>query len=126
MSHLTTLRTKMVEREYLIAALKDLGHACEVGEVKLHSFGRKSTADEIRVTTGHLGYDIYFRRTEKAYDLVARAGTPGLDRARLVADLTRRYAYHASVAKLEAQGFDLVEEEVAEDGRVHLVLRRAV
>ena len=36
----------------------------------------------------------------------------------------QRYAYHATRAKLEAQGFDLVEETQEEGGRIHLRLRR--
>jgi len=40
-------------------------------------------------------------------------------------DLTRRYAYHAARSKLEEQGFSLVEEQVEDGNRVHLVMRRA-
>ena len=41
-----------------------------------------------------------------------------------VREVTRRYAYVATRAELEGQGFTLVDEETAEDGRLHLTLRR--
>ena len=38
--------------------------------------------------------------------------------------LTQRYAYHAAVDKLQEQGFTIAREESAQDGQVHLTLRR--
>ncbi len=36
----------------------------------------------------------------------------------------QRYAYHASRAKLEQQGFNMVEEKVEDTGQIRIVLRR--
>jgi hypothetical protein len=44
----------------------------------------------------------------------------------LVEQLSQRYAYHATKAKLEEQGFTLVTEENQQDGRIHMVVRRIV
>jgi hypothetical protein len=42
---------------------------------------------------------------------------------RIRRDVVQRYIYYATRAKLEEQGFALVEEAEA-DGRIHLKLRR--
>ena len=47
-----------------------------------------------------------------------------MSRAQFLQQVSQRYAYHAARAKLEEQGFTLASEEVREDGRIHLVLRR--
>ena len=52
------------------------------------------------------------------------AGTS--DQNALTARLAQRYGYHAVKAKLDQQGFSLVEEEVQQDKTIHLVLRRTV
>jgi len=125
MSHYTTLRTKMVEREYLTAGLDDMGYTYYLHEVEGLDAERNRGVIEV-TATAKTGQTIQFRRKGGVYELVAAEGIRGINPGKLVADLSRRYAFHASMAKLESQGFNLVDEEVAEDGRIHLVLRRAV
>ena len=125
MSHFTRLRTQMVEKEFIVAALKDLGHAAEVGDLEIRGFEGNRTRVEIRVPTGWLGYDIGFRKVGQTYEMVADwYGVHGISRKKFSQQLAQRYAYHAAKAKLQEQRFDLIEENVEEDGRIHLVLRR--
>jgi hypothetical protein len=127
MSHFTRIKTKLVEREHLLAALDDLGYAYEEGSVQIRGYRGYRQAVEIRVPTKNPGYDIGFTRGDGAYDLVADwYGIRDIQQKQLVADLARRYAYHATKASLEREGFGLVSEETDVDGRVHLVLRRMV
>jgi hypothetical protein len=42
----------------------------------------------------------------------------------MLKQLTPRYAYHATMAKLSEQGFTLASEEREPNGRVRLLLRR--
>ena len=124
MSHFTTVQTQMVEAEYLQAALRDLGYTPEPAGV-VRGFAGGSTNAEFRVPSGSKGYDIGFRKTAGRYELVADWwGIRDVKQEELLRRLTQRYAYHAARAKLEAQGFDLVQEEQQEGGRIHLVLRR--
>lgn len=125
MSHFTKMRTQIVEKEYLMRALEDLGYACEEGDVKIRGFGLQRQRVDIRVKTR--GYDIGFRKSGKSYEIVADWwGVRGINRKEFLQQVTQRYAYHAARAKLEERGFTLSSEDVQEDGRIHLVLRRMV
>jgi hypothetical protein len=125
MSHFTTLKTKMIERDPLEQALTDLGYRYETGSVKIRGYEGIQTDVEIKVPTASRGYDIGFRRNGDGYELVADWwGISGIDQGELVRGLTRRYAYHVTRAKLAEQGFELADEQVESDGRIHLLLRR--
>jgi hypothetical protein len=119
------LRTTLVEKEFLLRALEDLGFRPEVGTVQVRGFGGNRTSAEIRVPTKNPGYDIGFRKAGEAYEMVADWwGIRDLSPQELLERLAQRYAYHATRAKLEEQGFTLVSEETNKDGQIHLVLRR--
>ena len=122
MSHFTSIKTKMVEAEYVTQALADMGYRFEVGGTTIKGFGGREQVD-IKVFTR--GYDIGLRRTPGGFTIVADWwGVRGVDRKQFEQQLTQRYAYHAAVARLEAQGFTLVQEETQAEQRIHLVLRR--
>ena len=77
------------------------------------------------VPTANAGYDIGFVERGGSYELVADWwGIHDTDPKSFVRELTQRYSYRATRATLEDQGFALVDEEVAQDGRLHLTLRR--
>jgi hypothetical protein len=123
MSHFTRIRTQMVEEKYLIQALQDLEYEYEAGDVHIRGFGWQRQKVNIRVKTP--GYDVGFRKVGQVYELVADWwGVRGTNRAKFLQRITQRYAYHAARAKLEAQGFALVSEEVEAGDRIHMVLRR--
>jgi hypothetical protein len=123
MSHFTRVRTRMVERAHLLAALRDLGHEPQEGEVAARGFAGARAAVEVKIAVR--GGDIGFRRGAGGYEVVADWwGIRGVKQKEFIAQLTQRYAYHAARAKLQEQGFTLVTEEKQPDGRIHLVLRR--
>lgn len=127
MSHFTRIRTQMVEKEYITQALQDLGYSCEVGQVEIRGYGGQRTSVEIRMSTSSPGYHIGFRKSGETYELVADWwGIEEIQKDAFVQQLTQRYAYHATRAKLEEQRFSLVTEDVDQEGRLHLVLRRMV
>ncbi len=133
MSHFTRLKTRITDKAALVKALADVGYKLvEVHDTPQHLYGyrgdqRAQTAEVIvrRKYVGRASNDLGFRRTDdgnfeaiiSAYDR-RKHSQAWLDR------LTQRYAYHVARAKLQEQGFDLVSEETARDGRIHLVLRR--
>jgi hypothetical protein len=126
MSHFTRLRTKLVERRFVLAALDDLGLRHEEGDLSVRGLGGATTKAKIRVPTSDPRFDIGFTPSaDGAYEIVADwFGVKDWSQADLVASLTRRYAYHATRESLEKEGFGLVAEEQQPDGRIHLVLRR--
>jgi hypothetical protein len=127
MSHFTTLKTRLVAREHILKALKDIGLNCEVGEMQITGHGGQTTAVEIRVPARGDNWSFGFRKAGDSYELVGDWwGINDLDRAEFVQRLTQRYAYHATKDQLESQDFTVVEEKVEQDETIHLVLRRMV
>lgn len=125
MSHFTKVRTQMVEKQYLLQALKDLRYAYDEGEVQISGWGGRKEPAEVRVRTKSAGYDIGFRKSGNAYEMVADwYGIRGVSKAQLLEQLNQRYAYHATKGKLESQGFTLVSEQSEQDGEIRLLLRR--
>ncbi len=135
MSHYTVIRTRMVDPVALVAALGDLGFVdVEVHDEPQALVGylgdtRAQRAEVIirRTHVGEASNDIGFaRQKDGSFEAIVSA----FDRRSFDNDwlsgLTRRYAYHATKASLEREGFGLVSEEADVDGRVHLVLRRVV
>lgn len=123
MSHFTTIKTKLIERDYLLQALATSGYRYEVGNVKIRGYADQQTTAEIRVKAND-SFDIGFLRKEGSYECVAdwwgiRNTTP----ERFLQQITQRYAYYATLDRLEQQGFTLTEER-QEDDRIHLRLRR--
>jgi hypothetical protein len=108
--------TQMVEREHLTQALKDLGCGWQEGG-RLGFLGPRV---DIKVKDHNLG----FRKAGAAYAMVTVG--EGTKQRQFLQQMTQRYAYYVARAKLEEQGFTLVDEEVQEGERIHLVLRRMV
>ena len=127
MSHFTTIKTKIVEKEYLKQALSELGHNYQEGNVNIRGYQGIQTPVAIKIPTKNTGYDIGFRQSNNAYEIVADWwGIKDIKQDRFLQQVSQRYAYHAAKAKLEEQGFSLVSEEAQEGERIHLVLRRTV
>ncbi len=125
MSHITRIRTRLAEREHLVSALRDLGYDPEVGDVSVRGWALTRSRAEVKIPSPRLGFDIGFVKSGDAYDAVADwSMLRGMAQKNFLQRLSQRYAYHAAKAKLEAQGFALVNEEHREDGEIHMVLRR--
>jgi hypothetical protein len=126
MSHFTTVKTKIIDKKYLKKALTDLGYSYQEGNLQIHGY-QGYTPVEIKIPTQNSGYDIGFRQNNQVYEVVADWwGIKNIDREQFLQAINQRYAYHAARDKLEEQGFSLVTEEVQQEGRIHLVLRRMV
>mgnify|MGYP001568090472 CR=1 FL=1 len=131
MSHFSTIKTAIVSKPHLLAALKDVQAEFSLGEAReslpVRGFGGQTTLAEVVVSTRNQGYDIGFRREGDSYVLVADwYGLRDIKQEELLSRVQQRYAYHVVREQLDQQGFALVEEEVREDRTIHLVLRRAV
>jgi hypothetical protein len=124
MSHISRVRTQMVEKEYLLKALADLGYSYEEGNFHISRGRSEQTNVEIRVRIP-LSYDVGFKKTGEHYEIIADWwGVRSSDKKKMTSVLLQRYAYHATLAKLTDQGFELVNEETSEKGEIRLVLRR--
>ena len=132
MSHFSRIETKIVDQAALVAALADLGYTAEVHEngVPLKGFlgdSREQRAHVVvpRRQVGRLSNDLGFERTA---DGTYRAWISDFDAKkhgpRWLGDLTHRYAYHATMATLPQQSFEVARQERQADGSVRILVRR--
>jgi len=125
MSHFSTIKTKIVVKEYLVKALNDLKFNWEEGNVEVRGYQGIRTKAEIRINTGNTGYDIGFRKKNENYEIVADWwGIKNIKQEEFVQNVTQRYAYNAVKDQLEQQDFSFVEEELRADNTIHLSVRR--
>jgi hypothetical protein len=124
MSHFSRIQTKITDKDFALMAIKDLGFTYEEGEQEVKAFGGQKTPVDIRIKLP-LSYDIGLRKKGENYEIVADwFGVRGINQKDFMQRLMQRYAYHAARAKLEQQGFNMVEEKVEETGQIRIVLRR--
>lgn len=133
MSHFSRLRTRIADRSALLKALNDVGFkTVEVHEEAQHLYGyrgdvRAQTAEVIirRKYIGMASNDIGFKRGDNdVYDAIISDFDKRTYSQAWLGKLTQRYAYHVTRARLEEQGFTLVDEEAKQGEPIHLVLRR--
>ena len=133
MSHYTTLRTHITDRDALVAALADVGY----DEVEVHDTpktlegwqgDRRSERAHVIVRRRHVGSssnDIGFRQgAEGRFEAIVSDYDRHVHDAAWLARVTARHAYHATTSTLAAQGYHMVEEQTEHDGAVRMVLRR--
>lgn len=137
MSHFSKITTRIVNKQYLIDALKRLNYDLEVGQLKCRGYNGNQSDVEILIKLTNNNYNLGFRRSGEFYELIADwYGIKGISSNSLISSLEReitlienkikqKYAYETTIKTLEEQGFDLVEE-VSENGEIHLQLRRLV
>jgi hypothetical protein len=125
MSHISVIRTQMVDKVLLRLVLADLGFKYEEGKFEIEGLKGKKTRVGIKIISRY-GNDIGLRKNKGAYEIVADWwGVLGTTEKEFTDRLNQRYAYFAVKTKLEEQGFSMASEE-ASDGKIHLVLRRMV
>ncbi len=133
MSHFTTIRTQIRDRDALVKALTDLGFdQVEVYAQPQHLYGfegdlRPQVAEVIirRHYISGASNDIGFQRQDDGH---FEAMISDYDRHRFNRDwlntLTQRYGYHQLLQTAAEQGFALEEQEVLADGTIRLVVGR--
>jgi len=136
MSHFTSIKTQIKNRDALVKALADVGFArVEVHETGQPLYGfqgdvRPEKAEVIvrRKYLGAASNDIGFKLQKdgqfeaiiSAYDRAYRYSRQWLN------ELTQRYGYHALMATVPEQGFAVEQEETLEDGTIRVVVGKWV
>jgi hypothetical protein len=127
MSHFSTVKTELRDRQALVEALTDLGHppAPEAREVRGYR-GITVTAD-LAVPQPH-GADIGFRwnETSGCYELVTdlELWKQPVPVERFLAQLSQRYALRTILAATAEEGFQVNEQKDHLDGSIELVVTR--
>ena len=127
MSHFSTVKTELRQREPLVQALQDLGLPPQEGSKEVRGYRGQTIVAELAVTMPQ-GGDLGFRWNEQrgAYELVTdldlwRQPVPI---ERFLAQLSQRYALNTVLAETLKEGFEVAEQRTTVDGSIELVLTR--
>lgn len=127
MSHFSQIKTKIRDLKSLQTALNDLGTPWKSGPHAVRGYQGQTETAEIVIEQQN-GYDVGFRRNPATdeYELVAdlQYWQQPLTVDGFLRQVTQRYAYHTVVNESASQGFQLTEQQQAEDGSIRLVVQR--
>jgi hypothetical protein len=109
----------------LQSALTDLGIDWKSGPQDVRGYRNQTQTAEIAIEQSN-GYDIGFSWNGTEYELVAdlQFWQQPWTVERFLSHVTQRYAYHTVVNTTAQQGFQVTEQQKAEDGSIRLVLQR--
>ncbi|MEE2695991.1 MAG: DUF1257 domain-containing protein [Cyanobacteriota bacterium] len=127
MSHFSTVKTELRDRESLLAALRDLGQEPSAGEQPVRGYrGQTVTADLCCPQSE--GGDIGFRwnSAEQHYELVTDLDLwkQSVPVERFLAQLTQRYALQSILRSSAEEGYQVAEQRQQADGSIELVVTR--
>ena len=127
MSHFSTVKTELRDRESLLAALRDLGQEPSSGEQPVRGYrGQTVTADLCCPQSE--GGDIGFRwnSAEQRYELVTDLDLwkQSVPVERFLAQLTQRYALQSILRSSAEEGYQVAEQRQQADGSSELVVTR--
>jgi hypothetical protein len=127
MSHFSTVKTELRDRDALVAALGDMGHAPTMGAQAVRGYRGQTVTAELVVSQPN-GADIGFRLNPDSgsYELVTdlelwRQPVPV---ERFLAQLGQRYALRSILAATAEEGFQVSEQTNHLDGSIELVVTR--
>ena len=127
MSHFSTVKTELRDRESLLAALKDLGHQPSSGQQSVRGY-RGQTVQADLCCPQDEGGDIGFRwnNTEQHYELVTDLDLwkQSIPVERFLSQLTQRYALQSILRSSVKEGFQVAEQRQQADGSIELVVTR--
>tara|TARA_B100000524_G_scaffold21960_1_gene11205 strand:+ start:1479 stop:1871 length:393 start_codon:yes stop_codon:yes gene_type:complete len=127
MSHFSTVKTELRDRDSLLAALRDLGQEPSTGEQPVRGYrGQTVTADLCCPQSE--GGDIGFRwnSAELHYELVTDLDLwkQAVPVERFLAQLTQRYALQSILRSSAEEGYQVSEQSQQADGSIELVVTR--
>lgn len=127
MSHFSTIKTELRDRQALLAAIADLGHTASEGERPVRGYRGQLVSADLAIPQGN-GADIGFRWNEAGgcYELVTDLDLWQQPQPveRFLAQLTQRYALHTILAATAREGFQVTEQSQRLDGALELVVSR--
>ena len=129
MSHFSTVKTQLRNRETLLKSLDDLGYCPKEGQRLVRGYRGQTVEAEVSVAmTKGRGCDIGFRLNESTntYELVADLDLwkESIPVERFLAQLTQRYAFNTVLSATVEEGFEVAEEKRNLDGSIELVVTR--
>jgi hypothetical protein len=127
MSHFSTVRTELRDRQALVDALTDLGHPPLHGSRQVRGYRGQTVTADLAVAQAE-GSDLGFRWNEASgsYELVTdlELWQQPIPVERFLAKLTQRYALRTILAASAEEGFQVAEQRNSSDGSIELVVTR--
>ena len=127
MSHFSTVKTELRDRESLLAALRDLGQEPSSGEQPVRGYRGQTVTADLCCPQGE-GGDIGFRwnSAEQRYELVTDLDLwkQSVPVERFLAQLTQRYALQSILRSSAEEGYQVAEQRQQADGSIELVVTR--
>lgn len=125
MSHFTKTRTKLSDSQILQDALEALGYKVLPPGRGVAGFAGDTAKAEFKIKPAQSNYEIGFVPSRDGYSIVADWwGLRTIDQQSFVGTLTQGYARQATVSQLREEGFQVVEEELDDEGVIRLTLSR--
>ena len=127
MSHFSTVKTELRDRESLLAALRDLGQEPSTGEQPVRGYRGQTVITDLCCPQSE-GGDIGFRwnSAEQHYELVTDLDLwkQTVPVERFLAQLTQRYALQSILRSSAEEGYQVAEQRQQADGSIELVVTR--
>ena len=127
MSHFSTIKTELRDRQSLLEALEDLGHGPRQGTLMVRGFRGQTVEAQLAVAQAN-GADIGFRLNPEtgSYELVTDLDlwNQPVPVERFLAQLNQQYALRSILAATAEEGFQVSEQAQQQDGSIELVVTR--
>ena len=127
MSHFSTIKTELRDRQSLLEALEDLGNGPREGSLMVRGYRGQTVEAHLAVAQAN-GADIGFRLNPEtgSYELVTDLDlwNQPVPVERFLAQLNQRYALRSILAATAEEGFQVSEQVQQQDGSIELVVSR--
>ena len=127
MSHFSTIKTQLKEKEPLIKALSNLGYSINQEEKFVKGYRGKYTPVDISMNLpGDTKVGFKWNDASKAYELVTDLDLWKFEIPveRFISKVPQMYAYHTIISKTNEDGYQIVEQKNKNDGSIELVLTK--
>ena len=127
MSHFSTIKTQLKDKEPLIKALNNLGYIINQDEKFVKGYKGKFTAVDISMdlpSETKVGFK--WDSNSNVYELVTDLDLWKFEIPveRFISKVTQMYAYQTIISKTKEDGYQLVEQKNKNDGSIELVLTK--
>jgi len=125
MSHFSTIKTKLKNRKALLHTLMLMGHGVDVNQTLENPAGHEHEQVDVQIS---IGKDIGFRwnKATSSYELVTDLQTwdQPIPVKRFLDKVAQCYAVECINQTSQEEGFEVVEQNVKQDGSVEMVLSK--
>lgn len=127
MSHFSTVKTELRQRESLVSALEDLGYEPKQGAHSVRGYRGQTVEAELSVTVqDSADFGFVWNEANGAYEFVTDLDLwrQSMPVERFLSRLTQRYALNTVLKASLTEGFAVAEQRDCQDGSIELVVTR--